>query len=172
MHSNNSWARGFMALFAIVLAMGLALAASPAEAAPFAYVANNGSKTVSVIDTATNKVVATVPVGSFPFGVAVTPDGTHVYVTNSDSTVSVIKTATNTVVKTISVGSLSLTGGVAVTPDGTKVYVTTQAPSFPRICGPGSVSGIHRPGNTVVKTVPTGCSPVGVVARLIVDDAR
>ena len=58
MHSNNSWARGFMALFAIVLAMGLALAACPAEAAPFLYVANEGDNTVSVIDTATNTVVA------------------------------------------------------------------------------------------------------------------
>ena len=38
MHGNNSWARGFVALFAIVLAMGIALAASPAEAAPFLYV--------------------------------------------------------------------------------------------------------------------------------------
>ncbi len=40
MYSNNSngngaaQARGFMALFAIVLAMGLGLLASPAEAAP------------------------------------------------------------------------------------------------------------------------------------------
>ena len=66
MHSNNSWARGFMALFAIVLAMGLALAACPAEAAPFAYVTNSSSGTVSVIDTATNTVVATIPVGSVP----------------------------------------------------------------------------------------------------------
>ncbi|MGC2221735.1 MAG: hypothetical protein WA624_04870 [Methylocella sp.] len=36
-----------MALFAIVLAMGLALAACPAEAAPFLYVANTGDNTVS-----------------------------------------------------------------------------------------------------------------------------
>ena len=61
MDSNNSngrraaWARGFMALFAIVLAMGLDLAACPAEAAPFLYVANSGDGTVSVIDTATTK---------------------------------------------------------------------------------------------------------------------
>ena len=68
MHSNNSWARGFMALFAIVLAMGLALAACPAEAAPFLYVTNAGDNTVSVIDTATNTVVATIPVGNFPGG--------------------------------------------------------------------------------------------------------
>ena len=66
MHSNNSWARGFMALFAIVLAMGLALAACPAEAAPFLYVANSGDNTVSVIDTATNTVVGYDPGGEFP----------------------------------------------------------------------------------------------------------
>ena len=75
MHSNNSWARGFMALFAIMLAMGLALAACPAEAAPFLYVANSGDSTVSVIDTATNTVVGLIPVGNSPYGVA-TPDGT------------------------------------------------------------------------------------------------
>jgi DNA-binding beta-propeller fold protein YncE len=53
------------------------------------------------IDAASNTVVATVPVGQLPTGVAVTPDGTHAYVTNqvSDS-VSVIGTATNMVVAT------------------------------------------------------------------------
>ena len=52
-----SVARGFAALGA-VLAMGVGLLASPAEAAPFAYVANYIANTVSVIDTATNTVVA------------------------------------------------------------------------------------------------------------------
>jgi YVTN family beta-propeller protein len=136
-----------MALFAIVLAMGLALAACPAEAAPFLYVANSGDATVSVIDTATNMVVGSpIPVGGNPVGVAVTPDGTKVYVTNNNSSnVSVIKTATNTVVKTVPVGIGPI--GVAVTPDGTKVYVTNAV---------GTVSVIHRPGNTVVATIPVG----------------
>lgn len=35
---------------------------------------NSDSNTVSVIDTATNKVTPTVPVRSDPFGVAVSPD--------------------------------------------------------------------------------------------------
>ena len=53
-----------------------------------------------MIDTATNTVVATVAVGNGPEGVAVTPDGTKVYVANASSAnVSVIKTATNTVVE-------------------------------------------------------------------------
>jgi YVTN family beta-propeller protein len=80
MYSNNSNgsrdapARGFAALW-VVLVMGLGLMASLAAAAPFAYVTNGGSNTVSVIDTAANKVVATVPVGFEPAGVAVAPDG-------------------------------------------------------------------------------------------------
>ncbi|WP_072691679.1 YncE family protein [Rhodococcus marinonascens] len=58
----------------------------------FAYVANNGAGTVSVIDTATNLVVGPpIMVGAAPFGVAVTPDGSRAYVTNSGgNTVSVI----------------------------------------------------------------------------------
>ena len=53
--------------------LGMALWAMPAGAAPFAYVTNRGSNTVSVLATASNTVVATVPVGSSPFGVAITP---------------------------------------------------------------------------------------------------
>ena len=63
---------------------------------------NTNASTVSVINTATNTVVATIPVGINPTGVAVTPDGTRAYVTNAFSdNVSVINTATNTVVATI-----------------------------------------------------------------------
>jgi YVTN family beta-propeller protein len=59
-----------------------------------------------MIATASNTVVATVPVGTFPDGVAVTPDGKHAYVANFNSNnVSVIDTATNTVVATVGVGS-------------------------------------------------------------------
>jgi YVTN family beta-propeller protein len=76
-------------------------------------VTNADDNTVSVIETASNTVVATIPVGQVPTGVAITPDGTRAYVTNfcgrvtcadSDFTVSVIDTARNTVVSTISVG--------------------------------------------------------------------
>ena len=128
MHSNNSnrsraaSARGFVALCA-VLAMGLGLSAPPAAAAPFAYVTNSGDNTVSVIDTATNTVVATIglPAGSAPHGVAVTPDGKHVYVSGNRG-VQVIDTATNTVVATV-LGLGPSFGAIAVTPDGAHAYV-------------------------------------------------
>jgi DNA-binding beta-propeller fold protein YncE len=48
---------------------------------------------VSVIDAASNLVVASIPVGDAPIGVAVAPDARRVYVANSaSSSVSVIDT--------------------------------------------------------------------------------
>ncbi len=151
--SGAAWARSFVALWA-VLATGLGLMASPAAAAPFAYVTNCcGDQTVSVIDTTTNAVVATVRVGSGAFGVAVAPDGKHVYVTNGgDNTVSVIDTASNTVVATVGVGTYPT--GVAVAPDGKHAYVANR--------GSGDVSVIATANNTVVATVPVGTVPFAV----------
>ena len=69
-----------------------------------------------MIATASNTAVATVPVGTAPAGVAVTPDGKHVYVPISGSnSVSVIDTATNTVeAVTIPVGNSP--AGVSIVP--------------------------------------------------------
>ncbi|WP_329191738.1 MULTISPECIES: hypothetical protein [unclassified Streptomyces] len=55
-------------------AYGVVAPPAPALAAtgPLAYVANIGGNTVSVFDTATNAVTATVPVGSSPLTVALT----------------------------------------------------------------------------------------------------
>ena len=86
---------------------------------------------VQVIDTATNSSNTTVPVGIFPIGVAVTPDGRKIYVTNgslgvpANMTVSVIDAATATVTATIPVEGFFNPYAVAITPDGAKVYVTS-----------------------------------------------
>ena len=42
----------------------------------------NADYTVSVINTATDTVSATITVGTEPFGVSVSPDGSKVYVAN------------------------------------------------------------------------------------------
>jgi YVTN family beta-propeller protein len=109
---------------------------------------------VSVINTASNTVVATVTVGVDPFGVAVTPDGTHAYVTNlSSNTVSVIDTATNTVeAAAVAVGTEPI--AVAVTPDGKHAYVANLSSN--------NVSVIDTVANTVVATVPVAVGPIGV----------
>jgi YVTN family beta-propeller protein len=105
-----------LALFLVVFGASTALAQTRG------YVTNAISSTVSVIDTATNTVVATVAGGEGPFGVAVTPNGAFAYVANSrDNTVSAISTATNTVVATIPVGDFPT--GIAITPNGAFAYV-------------------------------------------------
>ena len=70
-----------------------------------------------MIDTATQLVVATIPVGGTnPFWVGISPDGAYAYVAIENSTtVQVIATATNTVVATIPVGSSPV--GVAFQPN-------------------------------------------------------
>ena len=115
------------------VATWLAAANRPTQDA-FTVTASDGlaatTKTVTVTIGPPVHVSATIPVGSDPSGVVVSPDGRYVYVTNFGSpfdqtatdTVSVIDTATNTVTATIPVGSDP--DGVAVSPDGTHVYVT------------------------------------------------
>ena len=44
-------------------------------AAPFAYVPNEGSGTISVIDTQTDTVVDEINIGGKPRGIAISPDG-------------------------------------------------------------------------------------------------
>lgn len=94
----------------------------PAFAQPHAYITNYGDSTVTVVDTATNAAIATIPVGASPNGIAVSADGGRVYVANrGSSSVSVIDAGTNTVVATIPVGANPT--GVALSPDGLRLYV-------------------------------------------------
>ena len=79
-------------------------------------------------------------VGANPFGVAVNPEGTKVYVANAgDSIVSVIDTTNNTITANVSVGEFPY--GVAVNPAGTKAYVANM--------GSNNVSVINTTSNTV-----------------------
>jgi len=119
----------------------------------YAYIANMGSNTISVIDTTTNKVTTTLEVGTGPYGVGVSSDGKKVYVANNDSnTVSVIDTTTNKVTATVPVGSKPY--GIAVTPDGKKLYVTNHLDN--------TTSVIDTATNAVIATVPTEIYPSGV----------
>lgn len=109
----------------VLLAASLLCISGLVHGQTVAYVANALSNTVSVIDTETNQVVATIPVGQTPVGVVFSPDGTKAYVTNNGNdtggSISVIDTATNTVVATVPVGGS--TDFSAITPDGKKLYV-------------------------------------------------
>ncbi len=102
-----------------LLLFGLLLYVAPrlAGAQPCAYLANLMSDSVSVIDTATNVVTATIPVGHNPDGIVTNAYGGLVCVTNYLSNdVSLINPYTNTVVATVAVGAGPV--GVARAPGG------------------------------------------------------
>lgn len=61
----------------------LACACSAARAAPFAYVPNEKSASVTVIDTATGAAVRQIAAGQRPRGIAADPAGTRLYVTDA-----------------------------------------------------------------------------------------
>jgi YVTN family beta-propeller protein len=140
----------------VVIVFGIIVYFGMGFCAGFIYVPNYDDNTVSVIDPATNSVVATLAVGKRPSGVAINPAGTAVYVTNSGGgTVSVISTATNTVVNTITVGDSP--AGVFITPDGNRVYVANFAA--------GTVSVINALTSEVDATITVGQFPLSVTVN-------
>jgi YVTN family beta-propeller protein len=114
-----------------------------------AYVAHSSAGRVRVFSTLTNTELASVNVGSFPIGVAVTPDGQFIYVGNEGSdNVSVIRAVDNTVVKTISAGIGDGPTDIAISRDGARAYVTNWHGT--------TVSVIRTSDNTVVGNVFMG----------------
>ena len=162
-------ARGnLVSCLVIFILFGLG-AYSTIRAAPFAYIPNSGDNTVSVIDTATTppSVVATMPVGTNPRGVAsvVKTSETFTYVTNFGSdNVSVIRTFSDALtekvafekVRDIRVGRNPY--GIAVDPAGTFAYVTNFFD--------GTVSKIDLGTNAVAATITVGSNPIGIVVSL------
>jgi YVTN family beta-propeller protein len=95
----------------------------------FAYIANSGEKSVSVINLATETVVDTIELpGSSPWSVAAHPDGTRVYVA-TNGWVRVIDTATRTVVDSIYLDS-NWTQHLALSPDGSTLYAEGEGDFF------------------------------------------
>ncbi len=89
------------------------------------YVVCESSDEVRVVDTQSGKVVATVPVGRVPRGIAASSDGSVLYVTDSWSdNVSVIDATKNKVVQTLPAGFEPT--GVVVDQPGTTLYVANR----------------------------------------------
>jgi YVTN family beta-propeller protein len=138
---------------------GLACARAPSAEKPAAsariYVSNQLDNTVSVIDGATHKIVATVRVGVSPAQMAVSPDRKSVYIANTGSnTVSVLNTENNTVAKTIALPRGSRPIGVAVSPSGRYLYTADG--------GANRVSVLDTRAGRVVASVRVGTQPLSV----------
>ncbi|MFE2873735.1 IPT/TIG domain-containing protein [Embleya sp. NPDC059259] len=142
-------------LIAAGLVAGMVGRATPAAAARpgvSAYVANSGSNTVSVIDTANNTTTATIPVGRGPYGLAANHAGTRVYVADfDDAGISVIDTATDTVIGTIGTGGKPF--AMAVDPTDRRLWVAQG----------NAVLVVDTVTNTVAATIPVGTNPIAVL---------
>src|SRR6476619_6504072 len=92
----------------IVSAVLIAICAPVLAAAsqhPLAYVTSFNGNSVRLVDTVTDAVLATIPVGAGPIGVALSPGGGYALVANSlNGTASLIDTTFQKVVATIPVG--------------------------------------------------------------------
>jgi len=124
---------------------------------------DNRTGEVDVIDLGTTAITGQIPVGRRPTGVAVSADGTKVYVTNAnDDTVSVIDRATNTVVQVIAVGnrptSVAAAGPIfrptptateAATPTPKSTQTATEVPTASHTPAPSLCVGDCDGGGTV-----------------------
>jgi phospholipase C len=138
------------------------VAASPGTA--FAYVPGVCGGNVAIFNTATMELSSAVAGGTTnPFGVAATPDGSEVWVTESGTnTVSVIPTggsAPNKIASTIVVGVYP--HGIAITPDGKMAYVANTGPNTGR-GGSETVSVIDVATQKVTGTINVGEAPMTV----------
>ena len=151
----------------LLAAAPFVLASSLATAAPKAYVGNFADSTVSVLDTAAGKIVATIAVAEGPHGMAITKDGRTVYVAgDGSSSLSVIDTAADKVVKTVEVGKAP--NGIALTPDDKLLLVT--------VYGEDRIAFLDSATQTAVATVAVpkphtvSVSPDGKLAYVTVQE--
>jgi YVTN family beta-propeller protein len=123
--------------------VGLAAISTPARA-ELAYIALS-SGGLAIADTTTNTVLATLSLGTQGgYGVAVSPDGSRVYVANYPNLVYVVDTASR---KVIAQPQVVVPTSVVASPDGKWVYVAGES---------SNVSVIDTSTNTVSRVVPTG----------------
>lgn len=126
-----------------------------------AYVTNRGNNTVSIIDTATDRVTGVIAHASFeqPYKIAITPDGIKAYVVNiNGNRITIIDTATDTVrgvVTDLVPATFNRPLDIAVAPNGTVAYVSN--------INNDRVAIIDTSSDRVIGTVAgTFNSPVGI----------
>jgi len=109
---------------------------------------NAAGDNIHLIDPATNKVVGEISGIEVSHGVAVSPSGKFIYVSNeSETTLDIVDGKTLKVIKQV-----PLSGGpnnIAMSPDGRRVYIAIRKE-------PGGVDVVDTASQQKVKTIATG----------------
>ena len=139
--------------------LALVLGTGATHAQLNAYVANASSNSISVIDTATNTVTATLPLEGSPRGIAIDSVRSLAYVaTASQDTVTVLDLLTNAVVAVVPIG---FSNDIVLSANRDFVYVS--------VAGNSTVAVIDTATNTVVAEIPIGDFS-GVLALALAPD--
>ncbi len=112
-----------------------------------AYVTNQFSGNVGVVDVATNTQTTTIPVSGSAFRVLAAPNGTTVYATTATGNLYVINTATNTAT-TVAIGGIL--NGIALHPTLPILYLSSTG---------GTVYEVSTTTNTVSRSFAMGGTP-------------
>lgn len=108
---------------------------------------------VAVYDVPSNSITGPFNVGSRPVGIAVTPDGGKVYVSNElDNSVTVLNTLTSQLTTT----PVGITpAGVAISPDGSRAYVANR--------GSGTITVLDTTTDQILGSpITVGSAPTGI----------
>lgn len=117
------------------------------------FVADRESHRVTVFDGARMTRLATIPVGTAPFALALSPDERRLYVGNVRSNdVTVIDTGSLTALATVPAGAMPY--GLAVSPDGARIFVTNQHA--------GTVTVLDAVSLTIQARIGVGRYPEGI----------
>lgn len=112
--------------------------------------ADRAADGIGEIDADTYKLKRIIHAGADPEQLAVSADGTRLYVANEDTeTLSVVDVASGSVIASVKVGEEP--EGVTIRPDGKVVYVTSE--------GDGAVFAIDTQTNKLIKRIPVGPRP-------------
>jgi len=127
-----------------------------------AYVSSRDDAVLTTLDTSTDEILSTVPGVVRAGEVAVSPDGSTLYLLEFvESTVAFYDVASQTVTARVPIG-VDLPGGLLLSPDGRTLYTSGQTPD---LAGPrGLVVAIDVDQQAVVRTAAVSVDNVTALA--------
>jgi len=148
--------------FRLLLSLLIAFIGCSTAHGPLAYVTNEQDGTISVIDTAKDKLIATIAVGGRARGLRLSPDGRMIYValstpkgkpySQTDNRIAAIDTRTRKVAAKYPVGSDPEM--IDLSKDGSKLFASNE--------DSGTASIIDLRSERILSTVSVGIEPEGV----------
>lgn len=138
----------------------------PTEVTGTVWVADEGDNSLTVIDAASSKVVATVTGISAPHNVQASPDGATVWaVSGTAQAVVALDASTHELLGSAPTGAEP--AHVVVSPDGQRVYVTNSGDNTLSVYG---ADGVRPLGKVELGAGPHGMRPTADGAMLVIAD--